>query len=79
MHAAADEVIAEMTERLEANRLRAEYLYHYLYLNDAGRDQPVFQSYPAANLARLKRIRNKCDPLRAYTDLMLGGWKGADV
>ena len=51
----------------------------YLYMNDAGPGQPVFQGYPAANLARLKAIRGKYDPRRVFTDLMPGGWKFADV
>jgi hypothetical protein len=48
-------------------------------MNDAGKGQPIFQSYPAANLRRLKTIRTKYDPLRVYTNLMPGGWKVADA
>jgi hypothetical protein len=47
----------------------------YLYMNDAGDGQPVFQNYPSANLKRLKDIRTKYDPLRIYTNLLTGGWK----
>lgn len=47
----------------------------YLYMNDAGDGQPVFQSYPCENLKRLKEIRTKYDPLRIYTNLLTGGWK----
>ncbi|TQN64703.1 Bifunctional solanapyrone synthase [Colletotrichum shisoi] len=39
----------------------------------------IFQSYPAANLARLKAIRAKYDPLRIYTTLLTGGWKVLDA
>jgi FAD/FMN-containing dehydrogenase len=51
----------------------------YHYLNDAGPGQPVFQGYPAANLAKLKTIRNKYDPSKVFTELMPGGWKVANA
>ena len=51
----------------------------YLYMNDAGSGQPIFQNYPAANLKRLKSIRSKYDPLRIYTNLLTGGWKVLDA
>lgn len=50
----------------------------YLYMNDAGDGQPIFENYPAANLKRLKAIRTKYDPLRIYTNLLVGGWKVLD-
>lgn len=51
----------------------------YLYMNDAGEGQKVFESYPAENLARLKTIRESYDPLRIYTNLLVGGWKVLDA
>ncbi|KAM5341715.1 hypothetical protein ACJ41O_014746 [Fusarium nematophilum] len=51
----------------------------YYYLNEADKGQPVFESYPAGNLDRLKRIRDKYDPGRVFTDLMSGGFKVALV
>jgi hypothetical protein len=51
----------------------------YLYMNDAGEGQPVFAGYPAKNLARLKGIRESYDPLRIYTNLLVGGWKVLDA
>ncbi|WYZ45126.1 hypothetical protein EsH8_VIII_000442 [Colletotrichum jinshuiense] len=71
----ADTVTAEIEAGLEARGVAGGYLY----LNDAGKGQPIFQSYPAANLARLKAIRTKYDPLRIFTNLLVGGWKVADV
>lgn len=47
----------------------------YLYLNDAGKEQPVFEGYDPANLRRLGEIRHKYDPDRIYTDQMPGGFK----
>ncbi|KAF6798760.1 FAD binding domain-containing protein [Colletotrichum musicola] len=55
------------------NHLRV--LTPYLYLNDAGKSQPVFEGYDPANLRRLRRIRHKYDPERIYTDQMPGGFK----
>ena len=47
----------------------------YLFLNQAGEEQPVFQSYGAENLKKLKDIREKYDPLKVFTELLPGGWK----
>lgn len=62
------------TNILETLRsMNATALFHYL--NEADEGQPVFESYPAGNLDRLKQIRAKYDPARVFTDLMPGGWK----
>nr|XP_036588554.1 FAD binding domain-containing protein [Colletotrichum truncatum]KAF6799927.1 FAD binding domain-containing protein [Colletotrichum truncatum] len=71
----AESITAEIEASLEAKGVAGGYLY----LNDAGKGQRVFQSYPAANLARLKAIRFKYDPLRIYTNLLTGGWKVLDA
>ncbi|KAJ4372882.1 hypothetical protein N0V83_003173 [Neocucurbitaria cava] len=75
VHAAADEITAALNGMLQAHGYDAKYLY----MNDAGKGQPVFQSYPAANLVKLKAIRFKYDPLRIFTNLLVGGWKVADA
>lgn len=75
VNAAADAITADITRVMRSKSYDAQYLY----LNDAGKGQPVFQGYPAANLRRLKAIRAKYGPLRVYTNLMPGGWKVADV
>ena len=51
----------------------------YLYMNDAGKGQPVFESYPTDSLERLRAVRLKYDPSRVYTDLLPGGWKILDA
>ncbi|XP_014552207.1 hypothetical protein COCVIDRAFT_110852 [Bipolaris victoriae FI3] len=73
VYAAADRITVSINSLLREKSLAARYLY----MNDAGKGQPVFESYPAANLLRLQSIRAKYDPLRIYTDLMPGGWKVA--
>ncbi|KAE8851855.1 hypothetical protein PTNB73_00873 [Pyrenophora teres f. teres] len=75
VRAAADEITASINGLLQAKSYNAQYLY----MNDAGKGQPIFQSYPATNLKKLKAIRSKYDPLRIYTDLMPGGWKVANA
>ncbi|KAF1973688.1 FAD-binding domain-containing protein [Bimuria novae-zelandiae CBS 107.79] len=75
VRAAADVITAKINGLLRAKVFSAKYLY----MNDAGKGQPIFQSYPAANLRRLKAIRTKYDPLGVYTKLMPGGWKVADA
>ncbi|KAF4935493.1 hypothetical protein K4K60_007971 [Colletotrichum sp. SAR11_57] len=71
----AETVTADIEAALEAKGVSGGYLY----LNDAGKGQRIFQTYPAANLARLKAVRTKYDPLRIYTNLLVGGWKVLDA
>jgi hypothetical protein len=49
---AADAITADINCVLAAKSYDAKYLY----MNDAGGGQPVFQSYPADNLRRLEEI-----------------------
>ncbi|KAH6614875.1 hypothetical protein C7974DRAFT_55381 [Boeremia exigua] len=73
VEAAADTITADINAFL----IQESYNATYLYMNDAGKEQRVFQSYPAVNLRRLKLIRTKYDPLEIYTNLLVGGWKVA--
>lgn len=75
VRAAADAITASINGKLADN----DYGVDYIYLNDAGEGQQVFQSYPAANVAKLQSIRTKYDPLRIYTNLLVGGWKVANA
>lgn len=75
VQAAADAITADIKARL----VQKSHSAGYLYMNDAGKGQRVFQGYPAANLRRLKLIRLKYDPLKIYTNLLVGGWKVADA
>lgn len=76
----ATEFLNEFERRLEEN-LAAEGIKRpaYLYLNDAGKGQPVFEGYPSDSLQRLQNIRAKYDPDMVLTRLMPGGWKVANV
>ncbi|KAM0200592.1 hypothetical protein ACHAPQ_007832 [Fusarium lateritium] len=67
------DVNAKILEKLQAANLTSKY--HYL--NDADKGQPVFESYAAKNLKKLKAIREKYDPEGLYTDQMPGGFKVA--
>ena len=69
----------QVTATIEAKLAAAGQAAQYHYMNDAGLGQEIFQNYPAANLAKLKTIRAKYDPLCVYTDLMPGGWKVASA
>lgn len=51
----------------------------YLYLNDADKNQPVFQGYDSVNLERLRSIRGKYDPHKIFTKQMPGGFKVDDA
>lgn len=52
VRAAADAITADINRVLASKSYDAKYLY----MNDAGGGQPVFQSYPADNLRRLEEI-----------------------
>ena len=82
-NAADDAVIENFLETVNANitaQLTAiNSTASFLYLNDADEDQNVFATYPAANLQRLKDIRDKYDPDMIYTNLMPGGFKVASA
>ncbi|KAF2736872.1 FAD binding domain-containing protein [Polyplosphaeria fusca] len=71
VYAFAKGITADIMKMLKKKGLAADYLY----MNDAGKGQEIFQHYPPANLARLKQIRAKYDPLKIYTALLTGGWK----
>ncbi|GAB1316328.1 hypothetical protein MFIFM68171_06538 [Madurella fahalii] len=73
--AAAVAFIDHITAELEEGLVSKGVAGKYLYLNDAGSGQPVFQRYPPRNLKRLKAIRSRYDPRRVYTNLLTGGWK----
>ena len=66
-----NDVNAEIESQLKAKDL----MTRYIYLNDASKDQKVFESYGAESVKKLKAIRAKYDPARVYTDLMPGGFK----
>lgn len=47
----------------------------YLFMNDAGRGQPVIASYGAENVAKLKAVQAKYDPNLVFQKLVTGGYK----
>lgn len=80
---ADDEVVHDfavrMTQQIDAPLTAWNMTGGFYYLNDAGIGQGIFQSYPPANLARLKLIRAKYDPESVFTKLLSGGWKVPDA
>lgn len=50
-------------------------LVPFLYLNNAGNGQDVFNTYNDANLQRLKTIKARYDTEGVYTSLLVGGFK----
>lgn len=75
MNTSADAVISNITEQLTDSGLNSSFVF----LNDAGAGQEVFQNYGKGSLSRLKYVRDSVDPNRVFTDLMPGGWKFADL
>lgn len=47
----------------------------YLFMNDAGWDQNVMESYGTENVAKLQVVRAKYDPGRVFQRLVPGGFK----
>jgi hypothetical protein len=62
---------AEIDSRLAAVGQKAPFRY----MNGAGPDQEVFQTYGRGNLDRLRRIRARYDPGLVSTRLLSGGFK----
>jgi hypothetical protein len=58
---------------------RAGFGVQYLFLNEAGEEQRVFQSYGSENLQRLGDIRAKYEPSKVFTELLpawrVEGWR----
>lgn len=77
--ASADDnlVISDLQSAIQADveDQLSDYLSSFVYLNNAGGDQPVFNGYNADNVARLKVIRDKYDSLQIYTNQLIGGFK----
>jgi hypothetical protein len=46
----------------------------FLYMNDASRDQSPLETYPAANIQRMKTIAAKYDPLQVFQTLQNDGF-----
>jgi hypothetical protein len=46
----------------------------FVYMNDASRDQSPLDTYPAANIKRMKTIAAKYDPLRVFQTLQNDGF-----
>ncbi|KAJ4365345.1 hypothetical protein N0V83_008966 [Neocucurbitaria cava] len=69
--------VMDVNEEIESLLGEKGLLARYIYLNDANKDQDVFESYGAENVKVLQTIRAKYDPKRVYTDLMPGGFKVA--
>lgn len=69
------EWIKSVNVEIERKLEEIDGLSRYIYLNDADKDQKVFESYGTESLERLRTVREKYDPERVFTDLMPGGWK----
>lgn len=67
----------DVNAKIESELLEKNLTSRYIYLNDADKGQPVFESYGAESVKKLNAIRQKYDPNNVYTDLMPGGFKVA--
>ncbi|KAL3304205.1 FAD binding domain-containing protein, partial [Colletotrichum asianum] len=70
---AIETLIADINSEMSAKL--GDKLVPFLYLNNAGNGQDVFNTYNAANLQRLKTIKTKYDTEGVYTSLLVGGFK----
>lgn len=66
---------AKVTDAINDALAHAGQKATYLYMNDAGVGQHIFQNYGPGSLAKLRAIRAKYDPENVYTELEKGGWK----
>ncbi|KAJ0324771.1 hypothetical protein Brms1b_000998 [Colletotrichum noveboracense] len=70
---AIETLIADINSEMSAKL--GDKMVPFLYLNNAGNGQDVFNTYNAANLQRLKTIKAKYDTGGVYTSLLVGGFK----
>ncbi|KAF4836886.1 Bifunctional solanapyrone synthase [Colletotrichum siamense] len=70
---AIETLIADVNSEMSAKL--GDKLVPFLYLNNAGNGQDVFNTYNAGNLQRLKTIKAKYDTEGVYTSLLVGGFK----
>ncbi|KAF4926773.1 Bifunctional solanapyrone synthase [Colletotrichum viniferum] len=70
---AIETLIADINSEMSAKL--GDKMVPFLYLNNAGNGQDVFNTYNAANLQRLKTIKGKYDTEGVYTSLLVGGFK----
>lgn len=80
---AADDALVKRTlhELLGAINTAAKklgVLDPYIFANYAYKDQDVMGSYGAANLRKLKQVRDEVDPNGIFTKLVPGGYKILD-
>lgn len=69
--------VEDVNVKIESQLQEKNLSSRFIYLNDANKGQPVFESYGVKNVKKLNDIREKYDPDRVYTDLMPGGFKVA--
>ncbi|KAH8681906.1 FAD binding domain-containing protein [Xylariales sp. PMI_506] len=69
--------VAKLQSAIQADveDLLSDFISPFVYLNNAGGGQSVFNGYSADNVARLKTIRDKYDPSLVYTNQLSGGFK----
>ena len=64
-----------LLEQIHATNVKAGVGEDLMYMNDCSDSQKPFSGFPAANLAKLKTIRQKYDPTLIFRDLSTGGYK----
>jgi hypothetical protein len=64
-----------LLEKIHATNLESFKGQSHIYMNDASDSQKPFDGFPAANLAKLKAIRQTYDPTLVFRNLSTGGYK----
>lgn len=80
---AADDALVERTlhallEDINSAAKELGAFHPYIFANYAYKDQDVMGSYGAANLKKLKKVREEVDPKGIFTKLVPGGYKILD-
>ncbi|KAH7083199.1 hypothetical protein BKA63DRAFT_549625 [Paraphoma chrysanthemicola] len=75
--AEVEQFLLDVNADIEAQLEEKDLALPYVYLNDADKNQKVFEGYGVENMKRLQAIRQKYDPKGVYTVLMPGGFKVA--
>lgn len=78
-NASDDKIVMEwstaLLEAIHATNVKAGTGLAFMYMNDCSDSQQPFTGLPAANLAKLKTIRQKYDPTLVFRNLSTGGYK----
>ncbi|KAI1368143.1 putative FAD-binding oxidoreductase [Xylaria arbuscula] len=71
----ANEAAANLVARVESAAKSSGHYVDYIFMNDAAVTQDVIGHYGIGNVARLRAVQRRYDPLKVFQKLVPGGFK----